>query len=135
MPQPVVSAILRPLMRSRILLLLLSALLAAPGAGPVEAATKAKKKRATATPTPSPTPTPPAYFRAAGACVKYDPGHYLILAEVGETGRAFRIDESTSLEVKPFHGARLRVFYVEGPDGPIARRVLPGPAPVPTPIR
>jgi hypothetical protein len=123
-------------MRSRFAILLLSSLLAASGAGPAKGATTTKKKpRATAAPTAVPTPTPPPYLRAAGACVRYDPGHYLVLAEVGETGRAFRIDESTSMEVKPAHGLRLRVYYVEGPDGPIARRVMPGPAPVPTPIR
>jgi hypothetical protein len=123
-------------MRSRFALLLLSAVIATSGPGTAAGASTAKKKpRATATPTPVPTPTPPPYLRAAGACVRYDPGHYLVLAEVGETGRAFRIDESTSLEVKPVHGLRLRIFYVEGPDGPIARRVMPGPAPVPTPIR
>jgi hypothetical protein len=123
-------------MRSRLPVLLLAAALATAGSNPAEGAAKAKKKpRATATPAPTPTPTPPPYLRAAGACVKYEPGQYLIVAEVGETGRAFRIDDSTSLETKPVHGTRIRIFYVEGPDGPIARRVMPGPAAVPTPVK
>ncbi len=128
MPEAVASAILRPAMRSRLAVFLLSAALAAYGSGPAQAATKAKKK-SKATPTPTPIPTPPHYLRAAGACVKFERGQYLILAEVGETGRAFRIDEATSLETRPVLGTRVRVFYVEGPDGPIARRVMPGPAP------
>ena len=69
-----------------------------------EAGKKAKgKPKPTATPTA--TPTPPPYLRAAGACVRYEPGQVLIVAEVGETGRAFRIDGETSIEVKPVLGA------------------------------
>jgi hypothetical protein len=112
-------------------LIVLAAWSVAPGG---LAATR-RKPKATATPAATPTPTPPPYLRAAGACVKYEPGHYLIVAEVGETGRAFRIDAETSLEVRPVLGARIRVLYVEDSDGPVARRVLPGPAPVPTPVR
>jgi hypothetical protein len=121
-------------MRSRLAVFLLSAALAAYGSGPAQAATKAKKK-SKATSTPTPTPTPPPYLRAAGTCAGFEPGHFLILAEVGETGRAFRIDEATSLETRPVRGTRVRVYYVEGPDGPIARRVIPGPAARPTPVR
>ena len=134
MPEAVASAILRPAMRSRLAVFLLSAALAAYGSGPAQAATKAKKK-SKATSTPTPTPTPPPYLRAAGTCAGFEPGHFLILAEVGETGRAFRIDEATSLETRPVRGTRVRVYYVEGPDGPIARRVMPGPAAMPTPVR
>ena len=132
MPEAVTSAILRPAMRSRLAVFLLSAALAAYGSGPAQAATKAKKKSKA---TPTPTPTPPPYLRAAGTCAGFEPGHFLILAEVGETGRAFRIDEATSLETRPVRGTRVRVYYVEGPDGPIARRVMPGPAAMPTPVR
>ena len=134
MPEAVASAILRPAMRSRLAVFLLSAALAAYGSGPAQAATKAKKK-SKATSTPTPTPTPPPYLRAAGTCAGFEPGHFLILAEVGETGRAFRIDEATSLETRPVRGTRVRVYYVEGPDGPIARRVMPGPATMPTPVK
>jgi len=89
-----------------------------------------RKPKATPTPTAVPTPTPPPYLRAAGACVRFQPGHYIMVAEVGETGRAFKVDEQTSFETKVVHGARLRIYYVEGPDGPVARRVMPGPVPV-----
>jgi len=103
--------------------------------GAEAAAGKKTKAKSKPTATPTATPTPPAYLRAAGACLRYEPGQVLIVAEVGETGRAFRIDGETSIEVKPVLGARVRVFYVEGPDGPVARRIVPGPAAQPTPDR
>jgi hypothetical protein len=78
-------------------------------------------------PTPTATPTPLPILRAAGSCLSWVPGKNLVLAEVGTTGRVFRIDSSTRIETKIRAGARLRVLYVEGPDGPIARSVLPGP--------
>ncbi len=112
--------------------LLLFALLAAqPDAN--AAAKKRKRQKARPTPTAILTPEPPRFLRAAGACVRFEPGQYLFLAEMGERGRAFRIDGETSLEVTPTRGSRIRVFYVEGPDGPVARRVMPGPAPVKAP--
>jgi len=96
----------------------------------------AKKK----TPTPTATPTPEPLLRAAGSCVSYVPGKNLVLAEVGTTGKVFRIDPKTRLETRVRAGARLRILYVEGPDGPVARRVLAGPAPpkptpTPAPVR
>ena len=87
-------------------------------------------------PTPTATPTPVPILRAAGSCLSYVPGKTVVLAEVGTTGRVFRIDTSTRIETKVRKGARLRILYVEGPDGPIARSILPGPVvatPTPTP--
>ncbi len=134
MPTAFVSAILRLAMRSRFAVFLLAVALAGSAPVPLQAATK-KKPKSTPTPTATPTPTPPPYLRAAGACLKYEPGQYLIVAEVGETGRAFRIDESTVLETTLVRGTRVRVFYLDGPDGPVAKRVMPGPAPIPTPLK
>jgi len=98
-----------------------------------ERAAAAKKPR----PTPTATPTPLPILRAAGSCLSYVPGRNLVLAEVGTTGRVFRIDSSTRIETRVREGSRLRVLYVEGPDGPIARSVLPGPVvqkPAPTAV-
>ncbi|HQR45356.1 MAG TPA: hypothetical protein PK598_04975, partial [Thermoanaerobaculia bacterium] len=78
---------------------------------------------------PTATPTPAPLLRAAGSCLSYAPGKNVVLAEVGTTGRVFRIDAETRLETRVRVGARLRILYVEGPEGPVARRVLPGPAP------
>jgi hypothetical protein len=107
---------------------------------PAEAKTKKKKPRSPArTPTARPyygppAPTPEPYLRAAGACMEFTPGQYLVLAEVGSTGHVFRIDADTRIEADVRKGARVRVLYVDGPDGPVARKVLPGPAPAtPTP--
>lgn len=117
--------------------LLLAALLAAPA----EAARRRKKKAApkptpTAPPAPvyygPPAPTPPPYLRAAGSTVSYQAGLYLVLAEVGMTGKVFRLDEKTEVVVVPRTGDRVRVLYVEGPDGPLARKILPGPYEVTT---
>ncbi len=93
-------------------------LLASPGAG-----APAKKPR----PTPTATPTPVPILRAAGSCVSWVPGKNVVLAEVGTTGRVFRIDSSTRIETRVRVGARLRILYVEGPDGPIATTILRGP--------
>ncbi len=93
----------------------------------------AKKK-----PTPTATPTPAPLLKAAGSCLAWVPGKHLILAEVGTTGRAFRVDASTEIGVKVQVGSRLRVLYEESPEGPVARRILPGPVvsgPTPTPAR
>jgi hypothetical protein len=89
----------------------------------------AKKKRPTPTPTPAPTatPTPVPFLRAAGACLRYEPGAYVVLSEVGQPGRAFRIDASTEIMAAPRRGVRLRILYEDSPDGPIARKILPGP--------
>ena len=111
--------------------LLVAALLALPAAG----ATKRKaRKKAAPRPTPTarpyygpPAPTPAPYLRAAGACMEFTPGRYVVVAEVGAKGRVFRLDAETKIEVDVRKGARLRVLYLDGPDGPVARRILPGP--------
>ena len=93
----------------------------------------AKKK-----PVPTATPTPAPLLKAAGSCLAWVPGKHLILAEVGTTGRAFRVDASTEIEVKVRVGSRIRVLYEESPEGPVARKILPGPVvsgPTPTPAR
>lgn len=100
----------------------------------IDASPAKKKKRGarptpTATPRRTPTPTPVPYSRAAGTCLEYVPGRYVIVAEVGESGRVFKLDAATELEVIPSPGARVRVLYVDEPDGPLAKRLLPGPAP------
>ena len=107
-----------------------AALLAGPGAQ----AAKKKKKRAptptptaTPTPTPTPTPVPPELRKAAGACLRYEAGAFIMLSEVGHPGRAFRIDSGTDITARPRRGARLRILYVETPDGPVARKIMPGP--------
>jgi hypothetical protein len=91
----------------------------------------AKKRRRTPTPTPTPapttTPTPVPFLRAAGACLRYEPGAFLILSEVGQGGRMFHLDAATEVLVTPKKGTRLRVLYEDGPDGPIARKIMPGP--------
>lgn len=93
----------------------------------VPASGAAKKKRPTPTPTPTATPTPVPFLRAAGACLRYEPGAYVVLSEVGQPGRAFRIDASTEITAAPRRGVRLRILYEDGPDGPVARKILPGP--------
>ena len=103
--------------------------------GPADAATKRRKKKVRRpVPTPTerpyygpPAPTPAPWRRAAGACMEYTPGQHLVLAEVGATGRVFRIDADTKIEAEVRKGARLRVLFEDGPNGPVARRVLPGP--------
>ena len=87
----------------------------------------AKKKRPTPTPVPTATPTPVPLLRAAGSCLRYEPGAYLVLSEVGQGGRVFHLDEATEVTAAPRRGARLRVLYEDGPDGPIARKIMPGP--------
>ncbi|MEO8055851.1 MAG: hypothetical protein ABI768_11905 [Acidobacteriota bacterium] len=105
-------------------------------AGPGSAATK-KKKKGTPTPVPTPaptvvptsTPTPaPELHKAAGSCLRYEPGAYIMLSEVGQPGRAFKIDSGTDITARPRRGARLRILYVDSPEGPIARKIMPGPA-------
>lgn len=98
-------------------------LLAAP------ASEAAKKKRRTPTPTPAPTatPTPVPFLRAAGACLRYEPGAYIVLSEVGQPGRAFHIDARTEVTAAPRRGVRLRILYEDSSDGPIARKIMPGP--------
>ena len=113
------------------LALAVAALAAGPGA---EAATKKKKRKrptptATAVPTAtaSPTPTPQELRKAAGACLRYEAGAFIMLSEVGQPGRAFRIDSGTDITARPRRGARLRILYVETPEGPVARKIMPGP--------
>jgi hypothetical protein len=97
--------------------------------------TSKKKKRPTPTPTVTPTPTPapptpvpePELRKAAGSCLHYEPGAYVMLSEVGQPGRAFKIDASTDIATRVRRGVRLRILYVETPDGPVARKIMPGP--------
>jgi len=87
---------------------------------------------------PTPTPTPAPLLRAAGSCLAWVPGKHLVLAEVGTTGRVFHVDAATEVGVKVRVGSRLRVLYEERPEGPVARKILPGPVvsgPTPTPAR
>ncbi|GEM_PF-1106097 len=103
--------------------------------GPVDAATKRRKKpvrRAAPTPTARPyygppAPTPAPWRRAAGACMEYTPGQHLVVAEVGATGRVFRVDGETKIETEVRKGLRVRILYEDRPEGPVARRILPGP--------
>jgi len=118
--------------------LLFSVLLSAPA----DAKTKRKKKTSRPAPTPverpyygPPAPTPEPYLRAAGACMNITPGQYLVLAEVGATGRVFRLDAQTRIEVEVRKGDRVRVLYVDGPEGPVARKILPGPVAATPPPR
>jgi hypothetical protein len=110
----------------RLSCVVLTAILAA---APAPGATRKRKKvpTPTATPAPTATPTPVPFLRAAGACLRYEPGAYVVLTEVGQPGRAFRIDANTELTAVPRRGARLRILYEDGPDGPIARKIMPGP--------
>ena len=95
---------------------------------PASGATKKKKKPTpTAAPAPTATPTPVPLLRAAGSCLRYEPGAYVVLSEVGQPGRAFRIDGKTEITAAPRRGVRLRIFYEDEPDGPVARKILPGP--------
>lgn len=98
--------------------------------------TSAAKRKRGPTPTPAPTPTPPqptptpgpALHKAAGSCLRYEAGAYVMLVEVGQPGRAFRIDSQTDITARPRRGARLRILYVDAPEGPVARKIMPGPA-------
>lgn len=72
-------------------------------------------------------PPAPPVLRAAGECMQYEPGVFVVLAEVGGAGRVFRLDGHTALDVKPQRGGRLRILYVDGVDGPLARKVMQGP--------
>ncbi len=94
---------------------------------PASEAAKKRRRKPTPTPAPTATPTPLPFLRAAGACLRYEPGAFLILSEVGQGGRMFHLDAATEVTVTPKKGARLRVLYEDGPDGPIARKIMPGP--------
>lgn len=97
--------------------------------GPGSAATKKKRKPTptpTATPTPSPTPGPE-LRKAAGSCLRYEAGAYIMLSEVNQPGRAFKIDAETDIVARPRRGARLRILYIDTPEGPVARKIMPGP--------
>ena len=73
---------------------------------------------------------------AAGYCLRYEKDHFIVLAELGEAGRAFPIDKSTVVAGRITTGARLRILYVETPEGPLAQRIGPGPVnPMSTPGR
>jgi hypothetical protein len=50
-----------------------------------------------------------------------------MLSEVGHPGRAFKIDSGTDITARPRRGARLRILYVDTPEGPVARKIMPGP--------
>lgn len=107
------------------------------------ASAKRRKRKPTPKPTPRPTrtatptvfygPPAPALLRAAGSVVQVGPDS-IVVAEVGQTGRMFRIDGTTGVRARLVKGGRVRVVYVETPEGPFAREILPGPEPVtPTP--
>jgi hypothetical protein len=99
---------------------------------------KPRRRRPTPTPTPAftPTPTPIPLLRAAGSCLRYEKDHFLVLAEVGTAGRVFHVDKSTIIAAKIATGARLRILYEDTPEGPLAKRILPGPLEAaPTPAR
>ena len=103
--------------------------------GPADAATKRRKKKVRRpVPTPTarpyygpPAPTPAPWRRAAGACMESTPGQHLVVAEVGATGRVFRVDGETKIETEVRKGLRVRILYEDRPEGPVARRILPGP--------
>jgi len=105
-------------------LVLAGFLLAMPAPG---ATRKKKLPTPTATPAPTATPTPVPFLRAAGSCLRYEPGAYVVLSEVGQPGRAFRIDSNTEITAAAKRGVRLRILYEDSPDGPIARKIMPGP--------
>ena len=50
--------------------------------------------------------------------MEFTPGQYIVVAEVGATGRVFRIDADTRIEADVRKGARVRILYVDGPEGP-----------------
>ncbi len=104
-------------------------------AGPGSSAPKKKKPTPTPAPTaPSPTPTPgPELRKAAGSCLRYEAGAYIMLSEVGHPGRAFKIDSGTDITARPRRGARLRILYVDTQEGPVARKIMPGPVEDKTP--
>lgn len=108
--------------------------LASAAVEPLEGAAKKKPPTPAATaaaePTPAPTParTPgPELRKAAGTCIRYEAGAYVILSEVGGPGRVFGIDSGTDVAVRARRGARLRILYVETPEGPVARKITQGP--------
>lgn len=128
--------------RSRAWLALAAALFGAAllgrSAADASAARRPQRRRATPTrtPTPAPTPTqtPIPVYRAAGFCLRYERDHFLVLAELGQAGRVFRIDKTTVIAAKVATGVRLRILFVDTPEGPLARRITPGPTdPTPTP--
>jgi hypothetical protein len=94
---------------------------------PAPASGIAKKGRPTPTPVPTARPTPIPFLRAAGACLRYEPGAYIVLSEVGHPGRVFRINASTEITAVPRRGGRIRILYEDDPEGPIARKIMPGP--------
>ena len=96
------------------------ALVALLGAAPGQAARKKKRP-----PDAAATPTPVPLLKAAGSCIAWVPRKHLILAEVGTTGRDFRVDASTEVAAKVRVGARIRILYVEGPEGPVAQEDPP----------
>jgi hypothetical protein len=125
--------------------LLLAVLILAFGlAAPAPGAGTSKRKLPAPPPKPTPIvqlgerygpPTPPP-LRAAGSCLRYEPGQYVVLAEVGEVGHVFKIEEATEITATLRKGARVRMLYFEGIDGPIASKIMPGPiAGAPAPRR
>ena len=111
----------RPLLPLAAAALLLLALLLP---DPAEAKTNEEEEARSPARTPTarpyygpPAPTPEPYLRAAGACMEFTPGQYLVLAEVGATGRVFRIDADTrDRGRRSKKGVRVRVLYVDGPE-------------------
>jgi hypothetical protein len=104
------------------------------GTGRAEAAPAKKRKKPTATPTATPTPLP--LRKAAGSVVGWVPGKHVVVAEVGSAGRVFQIDGETQIEASLRTGTRVRILWFDGPAGPVARQILPGPTlatPTPAP--
>lgn len=124
MPSAYAGPRMAPLPSLRIVCLALAGFLLA---GPASGAAKKKRRVPTATPAPTATPTPAPFLRSAGSCLRYEAGAYVVLSEVGQPGRAFHIDSKTELTAAPRRGVRLRILYEDGPVGPIARKIMPGP--------
>ena len=109
-------------------LLALAALLAAPPRRPRKRGGGSRRRRRRSPRPPRlPTPAPPFLREAAGACLRYEAGAFLMLSEVGQPGRAFHIDAGTEITAVPERRAPQDPLRGDGPDGPIARKIMPGP--------
>lgn len=87
-----------------------------------------KRRAKIVKPTPVPTPTPIPLLRAAGTCLRYEPNQYVIVAEVGQVGRVFRLDAESKIQIPRLKvGSRVRVLFEETSEGPVVRKLMPGP--------